>query len=268
MNQIKWLTVAVLASLTENLVAQRFLAKITFAANYLMGIGAGAQTLSSGEVGVLRKLQRHNKGPCVIFDVGANKGQFLRLALQEAQPELTQIHCFEPSKAAFEALNAAYGACGNVRLNNTALAAKHGDAVLYFDQPGSGLASLTKRRLGHFGISHVGQEPVSVETLDSYCMANGIETIDLLKIDVEGHELDVLLGATAMFEKSAIAAVTFEFGGCNIDTRTFFQDYWYFFKEIGMKIYRVTPTGNIIRIESYAERDEQFVTTNFVAFRN
>lgn len=248
-------------------MAQRLLAKIAFVANYLMGIGAGAQASSSGEVGILRKLQRNNDASLVIFDVGANKGQFLRLALQETKSELTEIHCFEPSKVAFEALNAAYGAYGNVRLNNTALAAERGHVVLYFDQPGSGLASLTKRRLEHFGISHVGQETVAVGTLDSYCVANGIEKIDLLKIDVEGHELDVLRGAKAMFERSAIAAVTFEFGGCNIDTRIFFQDYWYFFKAVGMPIYRITPTGRTIELREYAEANEQFATTNFVALR-
>lgn len=267
MNRIKWFIVAFSASLTGNLIAQRLLAKIAFFANYLMGVGAGADTSASGEFRVLRKLQNDNNAPLVIFDVGANKGQFLRLALQETESELTQIHCFEPSKVAFESLSDSYGSCVNVRLNNTALAAEQGDAVLYYDQPGSGLASLTKRRLEHFGMSHVGQEPVVVNTLDEYCMANGIERIDLLKIDVEGHELDVLRGATDMFEKGAVAAVTFEFGGCNIDTRTFFQDYWYFFKTINMQIYRLTPTGYTVQIESYAEEHEQFVTTNFVALR-
>lgn len=44
-----------------------------------------------------------------------------------------------------------------------------------------------------------------------------------------------------MFERGAIDRVTFEFGGCNIDTRTYFQDYWYFFKTFGFRVFRITP---------------------------
>ena len=39
-----------------------------------------------------------------------------------------------------------------------------------------------------------------------------------------------LIGAQTMFEKRAIGMVTFEFGGCNIDTRTYYKDFFYFFQ--------------------------------------
>ena len=59
--------------------------------------------------------------------------------------------------------------------------------------------------------------------------------------------------------------VTFEFGGCNIDTRTYFQDFWYFFREHGMhRVYRITPTGLLVPILGYREELEQFRTTNFL----
>lgn len=63
-------------------------------------------------------------------------------------------------------------------------------------------------------------------TVDDYCRESHVEHIHLLKIDVEGHELDVLHGATEMFQRKAIDVVTFEFGGCNIDTHTFFQNFF------------------------------------------
>ena len=45
--------------------------------------------------------------------------------------------------------------------------------------------------------------------------------IDIAKLDIEGHELQALTGFGAAL--SACRVIQFEFGGCNIDTRTFFQ---------------------------------------------
>ena len=61
-----------------------------------------------------------------------------------------------------------------------------------------------------------------------------------------------------------ISVIQFEFGGCNIDTRTFFQDFWYFFQDNGFDIYRVSPIG-LIKVKKYNERDEIFTTTNYIA---
>ena len=85
-----------------------------------------------------------------------------------------------------------------------------------------------------------------------------------MKIDVEGHELDVLNGGKEFFEKKAIDMVTFEFGGCNIDTRTYFQDFWYFFKTYDYKIYRILPNGTFFYIDTYNEEREQFLTSNYL----
>jgi hypothetical protein len=87
---------------------------------------------------------------------------------------------------------------------------------------------------------------------------------NLIKIDVEGHELDVLKGG---LNTLAIAQVIqFEFGGCNIDTQTFFQDFWYLFAEAGFAIYRVSR-DRPIHISQYSEADECFRTTNFLAVK-
>jgi len=91
----------------------------------------------------------------------------------------------------------------------------------------------------------------------------------LLKIDVEGHELDVLTGALEMLKNHRIRMVSFEFGGCNIDTRTFFQDYWKFFAQFhGFEFYRITPSGYLTRVWKYREIYEQFRTTNFLVIFN
>ena len=148
-----------------------------------------------------------------------------------------------------------------------ALGKEAGEITLFSNSAGSGLASLTKRRLDHINIAFDRSEKVRVTTVDRYCAERNIARINLLKLDVEGHELDVLTGATELFRKNAIDMVTFEFGGCNIDTRTYFQDYFYFFQANGMLISRITPSGYLAPIAGYKELHEQFRTTNFVATR-
>lgn len=85
---------------------------------------------------------------------------------------------------------------------------------------------------------------------------------NLIKLDVEGHELDVLSGGKEILGK--VEVVQFEFGGCNIDTKTYFQDFWYFFQALDFALFRVTPFG-VRLIENYSEEDEYFRTTNFLA---
>ena len=68
-----------------------------------------------------------------------------------------------------------------------------------------------------------------------------------------------------MLQNKRVAMVTFEFGGCHIDSRTFFQDFWYFFNHIGYaEFYQITPSRYLVPIHGYKEQYEQFRTTNYL----
>jgi FkbM family methyltransferase len=255
------------AKLAANRIAQRCLQDGVRTADYLMGIGTGCDVNTSGEASVLRRLRRaDHRGELVIFDAGSNRGQFLRMCVELLPLHACDIHCFEPSKASYSVLCDVAGSVQGVTLNNFGLGKEVRDRPIFADTSGSGLASLTKRRLDHFNIDFSFSELVHIETLDGYCSQRNIDRIDLLKLDVEGHELDVLAGAAEMLQKNAIRNVTFEFGGCNIDTRTFVQDFYYLFSSRGMRIARITPGGYWAEIARYSEIYEQFRTTNFVAY--
>jgi len=61
---------------------------------------------------------------------------------------------------------------------------------------------------------------------------------------------------------------SFEFGGCNLDSRTFLRDYFEFFDKYNMKIFRITPSGTLVSLSRYHEHLERFTTTNYVAVRS
>jgi len=253
--------------LSGNAFFQRLLERTVDKSQSLMGIGSGTDVESSGEKVVIGMLQKIYNPPYCIFDVGANTGQFLKLILENLVTEDFYIRCFEPGGETFRRLVENCEPDRRIILNNTGLGKEKGETVLYYDAPGSGLASLTKRRLSHFNIPFNQSETVKIDTVDNYCKNNDIERIHLLKIDVEGHELDVLSGAAKMIGNKSIDMISFEFGGCNIDTRSFFQDFYYFFNGFHMNMFRITPSGYLYPINSYKEIFEQFRTTNFLAIQ-
>lgn len=135
--------------------------------------------------------------PAVIFDVGANVGQ-TALKFRRRFPH-AQIHCFEPSSHSAQRIRARK--IRDVAVHEIALGSVAGTAML---SQGSDSAI--------FRLCEDGSEAVSVETLDAFCAAHSIERIDFLKIDTEGHDLEVLKGATTMLDTRRIAAVQVEAG--------------------------------------------------------
>ena len=257
-----------LIKVSGNHLIQSLLEKNVLVSQYIMGIGSGGGVSSSGEQSIFHVLEQRIKPPYCIFDVGSNKGQFLSLILDNVSASDFSVHCFEPGHETFAILLESSQKDKRIKLNNIGLGKEKGEFVLHYDSAGSGLASLTKRKLDHFNINFNKKEKVEINTIDNYCSENSIDHIHLLKIDIEGHELDALSGAKEMFASKSIDIVTFEFGGCNIDTRTFFQDFWYFFNEANFKIFRITPSGYLHPLDSYEEIYEQFRTINFIAISN
>jgi FkbM family methyltransferase len=217
----------------------------------------------SGELDVVDIAARHAgaRRP-VIFDVGANVGVYARAVLARLDGR-ADLYCFEPSPQAFDELGRSVGE--RAQLFKLALGNRNCRASLYFDEPGSPISSLFERHL-HPGKQAPNFETVEVRRLDDVCREAGIQHIDLLKLDVEGNELNVLIGAGALLSGRAIDVIQFEFGGCNIDSRTFFRDFFQLLTP-GYRIHRIVQNG-LVPVAQYSEESEIFVTVNYVAIRN
>ena len=238
----------------------RLLAFLERAAAYLQGKGYGAATITQEVLAARASLGR---APILAIDVGGNVGDYAaELRRREAAVE---IHIFEPSPTNVTKLRARFAADPLISVNGQALSDAAGPVTLFADEPGSGLGSLTQRKLDHFGIRFDRTERVEAIRFEDYwTRALGSRPIDIAKIDVEGHELAVLAGFGKALDATTVVQV--EFGGCNIDTRTFFRDFYDLFREHGFDLHRVTPFG-LQRIAQYREADEFFSTTNFIACR-
>jgi FkbM family methyltransferase len=230
---------------------------------FAMGKGFGAATTDEEAKVIAQFIEDRQIQKVVALDVGANVGNW-SASILSALPA-ARIIAFEPSKQAFSKLLLRFRDFPNVSCVNTALGKSDEKSILYADESASGLSSLTKRRVAHFGIDFSYSEEVEIAKLDTWIKSQVKDfSPNILKMDVEGHEFDVLRGADETL--SSIEIVQFEFGGSNIDTRTFFQDFWYFFIDRGFDIYRISPTGPIL-IEKYRESDETFRPTNYVAVK-
>ncbi|MHA7775265.1 FkbM family methyltransferase [Roseibium sp. M-1] len=243
-----------------NKLAERHLSKIEKICAYYRGKGWGAHTVAS-EVRQIFNLADQKKISLVV-DIGGNKGSYTN-AILETSPDIRVI-IFEPSVTNLKILREEFTG-RQVTIEPFALSSKNGTATLFFDKPGSGLASLTKRNLDHHSIDFSSSSTVQTLRFEDYWRDDlGRAEIDVCKIDVEGHELDVLSGFGEAMQH--INLIQFEFGGTNIDTRVFFRDFWNFFTEHRFEIYRLTPFGHT-KIKRYKEDLEVFLISNFVAKR-
>jgi len=227
--------------------------------NKNLGRGFGAASIEMEVKSALANLPKNYRNDLIVFDIGANIGNYCAALIESNQ--IKKVFCFEPSSTATEQLNNRFLNLPQVHILSIALGKSDEKTTLYTDSDASGLASLTKRRLDHFGIEFDGSEIITMNTLSNIVRELGVVP-DFIKIDVEGHELDVLNGGKDVL--SEIKLVQFEFGGANIDTRTYFQDFWYFFQANGFELLRITPRG-VKPVKHYTEEDEYFKTTNYLA---
>jgi FkbM family methyltransferase len=155
-----------------------------------------------------------------VFDVGANVGELTLLFARFTRPGT--VHAFEPGSQAHSRLVKVTEAIGtkNVVLNHAAISDKDGDVQLnVYDEEHLSWNTLADRPLQDYG-SHakvVRQETVQSFTLDRYCNQAGLTQIDLLKLDVEGAELQCLQGARQLLQRRAIKCCVFEYGATTYD---------------------------------------------------
>jgi FkbM family methyltransferase len=188
-----------------------------------------------------------------IIDVGANEGQFAFMA-RYSWPN-AQIDCFEPDTSAFARLKKNHATDQSISFYNCAVGSQQTELLLNLGETSAQNSILQEK-----GKNSQGSITVPVKTLDAIYNTQ-LSGITLLKIDVQGYELEVLKGA-----KNLLSEITFILleisladlfvGGVEIDV------IWQFMKNNGYKYhsvidqYRDPQTQRILQMDVIFERKD------------
>lgn len=137
----------------------------------------------------------------IIFDIGAYSGLY-SLTSAALNPN-SKIHAFEPMRHNFNLLNE------NIKLNNyqniisvqQACSNFSGEAIVYTEKNTTLTTSVTVNKSLYQEGKELDTVPIKTLRLDEYVSSKNIDGIDLIKIDVETHEHEVLLGMGDLIKK-------------------------------------------------------------------
>jgi FkbM family methyltransferase len=173
--------------------------------------------------------RRRGDARCVetILDVGANVGDVVAHLLANFPRGV--VHAFEPNPADVATLRDRYEFDPRVVIAEVGVSSAVGTATLHrFAESGlnalSGLSPASTPFLEGYGTTALDVLEVPVTTLDAYCAGAGIESVDFLKLDVQGWEIPCLEGAADLLAARRIGAVYCEVNFVELYERQHFFD--------------------------------------------
>ncbi len=194
-----------------------------------------------------QKLILRNQIVSTIFDVGANKGQ--SIAQYRKLYKNAQIVSFEPFSEVMEVLKKRNSNDNNLTTVPAAVSNKSGTQS-FFTSVHTTMNSLSK--LADVDENEQQEIIVPTITLDEFCLEKSIEHIDILKMDIQGGELNALEGASELLKNNQIDVVYTEllFRKMYEDQAIAFQIYDKMhhngYQLFGYYSMRVNPKNNII----------------------
>jgi FkbM family methyltransferase len=217
----------------------------------------------SGEESFLSNLLPNAKHP-VIFDIGAYHGEYARL-VRQFNPA-AEIYCFEPHPDSFKILQRAAQECGLMTFQ-LACGSECGQGQLFDSarETGSKRASCYRETVEP-RVSDISVHDVEVVSIDEFASARNIKEIELMKVDVEGGELNVLHGAQELIKERRIKAIQFEVGDSYPVRGTWMRDFYDLLN--GYSFYRLLPKSLMPLGPYRVPSHERFHFHNVVAFRD
>ena len=217
------------------------------------GENAGVYIRSGGnyEASEERFCETHLGAGDTMVDVGGNIGLYALLAAKLVGDTGT-VHSFEPEprNAARLRANLALNGFANVEVFEAAVYSEPGTVALnVFDARFNAWHSIGRPSLPDPADARRTIEPtetrdVPAVTLDDHCARHGMSRIDLLKIDVEGAEVDVLGGARTLLASHAVRAILFEISLPQIEALGHAADAPFtLLREHGYRCFELAPDG-------------------------
>jgi FkbM family methyltransferase len=160
--------------------------------------GRIARILGAGPFGLLASLKESLGKRPTIVEAGAHNG--LDTVCLARLFKGGTVHAFEPVPELFARLRKRTDAITNTRIYNCALGARSGEATLHLSDGWSDGSSSLLQPTGHLaahpGVTFARRIQVPCVSLDDWAAANGVDSADLLWLDLQGLEYDVLAASS------------------------------------------------------------------------
>lgn len=211
--------------------------------------------------GEYRIIEQLIKDHWLIVDVGASRGDWTSMILDKGRIGQKFI-LIEPALSAYHHLNEKFQHFRNIELVNMGMGAFTGTMDFYeYSNAHEGSTFVPSLILERPVI-----RKVNITTIDNYCEENKIEKIDYLKIDCEGFDFGIILGASNMIEHNAISYIQFEYNKAWQMAGATLTACYRFFEKNGYKVYAITSNG-LIEWDVLGA-GEFFHYANFIAVSN
>lgn len=166
----------------------------------------------------LEKLGWATNDKRVIFDVGANIGEFTNDLVQRFQKSI--YHCFEPDPRLYKQLSNRFLGNDHIFIVQKGCGESEQTETLFLNE-NSTINSIVPRNFQKN--TTVRTETIDIITLSNYLENTGLEKIDLLKIDVEGFEMQVLRGLKEHIARVSLVLVESRFSDYTLSGTRFEQ---------------------------------------------
>ncbi len=220
---------------------------------------------TNGEQFYIERIARYYynlDGPLVIFDVGANVGNYSSF-INDSIHLPRKIYAFEPFSKVFAQLRKLSNSIEDFYPFQLGFSNIQEKQTFLSSSAYSEVGSLYNKDFSQLGFSLDMSEEVSFDTIDNFCSNRSISKIHFLKIDVEGHDFFVLQGANKMLSNNSIDFIQFEFGAANYLSKTYLYDFFQLLSRDYI-ICKLLKNG-FMEIVEYNTDIEIHVLSNYVA---
>jgi FkbM family methyltransferase len=232
----------------------------TFAKNKL-GKGIMDPNLN-GEYVLLKKVVDDVANPNII-DVGSNVGNYTKKTITYAKHKTLHIHSIDANpemKEYFKKID-----YPGLTFSNIGVGKSNKILTFYSDNKLGGKASSSFYK--HYYLNNHNKYEVEVFTLNQIFNELNWGKIDLLKLDVEGSEIEALEGASELYDKELVNVTQIEYNPTWIKANKSLEDLFLFSKKYNLSLYRLSQKG-LMPLKSYHHSLDDFNYQNVIMIKN
>ncbi|GAB4369372.1 MAG: FkbM family methyltransferase [Elainellaceae cyanobacterium] len=244
-------------NLSKSKAVVNFAIKLRNQLNMIIGyyLGESCDHKLNGEEPLIKTLAPHCK---TFVDVGANIGDWTELFLNYCPNECKGL-LFEPGATAFKKITEKFSQVTNIKIIPMAVGNETG-LIDFFEEPNAGITSSIVK---DFASSNSALVRVQITKLDDELVTYGWDYVDYLKIDTEGFDYHVLLGAASFLSQRKLGFIQFEYNKPWANASATLLGALNFLKTYGYVCYLIRSDG--LYELNYSLYQEYFRYSNFLA---